>query len=79
MHLHEEIRQRYEAWERSAMEKGRREGEEALRGVLIGLLTQRFGSVPETVLARVREADMATLARWASRVFVAASFDDVLA
>lgn len=81
--LHEWIRQRYEAWERSAIEegeaRGRREAEEVLRGVLIGLLTQRFGSVPESVLTRVHEADIPTLARWASRVLAAASLDDVLA
>lgn len=61
--LHAWIRQSYEAWHRNAVEKGRKEAEDVLRGVLIGLLTQRFGSVPETMLTRVHEADMPTLAR----------------
>ena len=90
--LHDQIRERYEAWERSAIEKGRKEGreegrekgrkegrEEALRNALLGLLTQRFGSVPESALARIHEADTDTLARWTSRVLTAASLDDVLA
>jgi flagellar biosynthesis/type III secretory pathway protein FliH len=86
--LLEQIRQNYEAWERRALQKGealgRKEGreegrEEALRDVLIGQLTQRFGSVPERVLARIHDADADTLAQWTSRVLTAASLDDVLA
>jgi hypothetical protein len=76
MQTYEEIRERYEAWHRSAIEEGRKE---ALRDVLIDYLTQRFGSVPESALARIHEADTDTLARWARRVLTAASLDDVLA
>jgi hypothetical protein len=80
MGWYEEIRERYEAWERSAFEEGWKEGrEEALREVLVVWLTQRFGSVPESALARIREADTDTLKQWARRVIPAASLDDVLA
>jgi len=80
MHLHDQIRERYEAWERSAIEKGRKEGrEEALRNALLGLLTQRFGNLPASALARIHEADADTLKQWAFRVIPAASLDDVLA
>lgn len=82
--LHEQMRQRYEEWERRAIKKGEARGirkgrKRALRDVLIGQLTQRFGSVPESALARIREADADSLALWASRVLTAASLDDVLA
>ena len=74
------IGERYEAWERSAIEKGRKEGlEEALRNALLGLLTQRFGNLPASALARIHEADADTLKQWAFRVIPAASLDDVLA
>lgn len=76
MQTYEEMRARYEAWHRSAIEEGRKE---ALRDVLLGLLAQRFGSVSESALARIHDADADTLARWASRVLTAASLDDVLA
>jgi hypothetical protein len=74
----EEIRAVYERWRQREIAEGRREGEEALREVLIEQLTQRFGRAPESVLARVDEADIATLKRWVSRVLTSASLDDVL-
>ncbi len=75
----EEIRAVYERWRQREIAEGRRESEEALREVLIEQLTQRFGRAPENVLARVGEADIATLKRWVSRVIPASSLDDVLA
>jgi hypothetical protein len=75
----EEVGAIYEKWRQSEIAEGRREGEAALRDVLIAQLKQRFGSVPESALARVGEADIATLKRWGSRVLTAASLDDVLA
>ena len=60
-------------------ERPERRPEEALRDVLLDHLTQRFGSVPESALARIHDTDADTLARWTTRVLTAASLDDVLA
>lgn len=57
------------------LEQGRRQGE---RAVLVRLLTQRFGPLPRTAVARIRRANLATLERWTDRVLTAGSLDDVL-
>lgn len=51
---------------------------EALRALLLDQLTERFGALPETALARIHEADGDLLARWARRVLSAASLEQVL-
>jgi uncharacterized protein DUF4351 len=56
--------------------KGRLEGEAKL---LLRLLTLRFQSVPDGVVARVRSASEADLERWGDRVLTATSLDDVFA
>jgi hypothetical protein len=58
-----------------AEEKGLKQGECL---VLIRLLTQRFGPLPEETTARIRRADRATLERWTDRFVTARSLDDVL-
>jgi hypothetical protein len=77
--MNEWIRQSYEEWRERALAEGRREGEEALRDLLIEQLTQRFGRLPASALARIDWAEAATLKQWAFRVIPAASLDDVLA
>lgn len=51
---------------------------EALRQLVIELLTERFDALPETALARIGEADGDQLAHWGRRVLSAASLDQVL-
>lgn len=57
------------------LEQGRRQGESE---VLIRLLTRRFGPLPETALARIRRATLATLERWTDHVLTAQTLDEVL-
>jgi predicted transposase/invertase (TIGR01784 family) len=56
--------------------KGRAEGQATL---LLKQMTLRFGALPEWVVARVRSATVDELERWAERVLVATTLDDVLA
>lgn len=59
--------------------EGRAEGKaEGMRGVLLSLLEQRFGTLPEASRLHLQQADVADMQRWVSRVFEADSLDDVL-
>ncbi|MDI1445216.1 hypothetical protein [Polyangium sp. 6x1] len=62
------------AIKQSAEEKGREEGR---REVLLDVLRERFGEIPEAMQARVATATGATLSRWAKRAYAASSLDDV--
>ena len=55
--------------------EGRAEGR---RTNLLLLLTKRFGSLPEGVVARVRVADEADLDRWLDRILTAPTLAEVL-
>lgn len=92
MNASEQVQALYEAWEKRTLRKGMKRGlekglekgveqgrENEARALLVGLLTQRFGSLPEGASERIQHADTATLERWVSRVLPAASLDDVLA
>jgi predicted transposase YdaD len=60
--------------------EGRAEGE--IRGttrILRRLLSQRFGTLPRDVRARIRAATLPELEAWASRLLVATTIDDVFA
>jgi predicted transposase YdaD len=58
------------------IEKGRtQEGQ----GLLLRLLGQRFGAVPDAIAARVNAASLAELEGWFDRVIGAATLDDVFA
>lgn len=60
-------------------EEGRQKGlQEGLADMLLGLLTQRFGEVPEPLVRRVRAAGPELLQRWCLRVLAARSVDEVL-
>ncbi|MGK3986953.1 DUF4351 domain-containing protein [Sorangium sp. So ce136] len=55
--------------------QGRQEGE---RAILLRLLRARFGELPDTAVARVEEAEIAALERWAERVLSAKTLAEVL-
>lgn len=66
------------------LEKGREEGlraglEEGRVGILLKQLEKKFGAVPPSVEARVREASVAELDLFAERILTAESIDGVLA
>ena len=70
----QEIDAIYERWERQVKDEGRRDDR---RTVLLHLLGQRFGELPEHVRQRIREADMEHLQRWTDRVIPAQVLADV--
>lgn len=53
--------------------------EKGLRELLLGQLTERFGSLPEGVTQRVARAGLQELERWGRRILKATSLDDVFA
>ncbi len=58
--------------------EGRREGQaEGRRLLLLDLLEERFGSLPEGVRGRVLDGDQADVRRWSVRILTAATLDDV--
>jgi hypothetical protein len=48
------------------------------RALLLRLLRTRFGELPASSLARIENADAATLERWGERVLSAMTLADVL-
>jgi hypothetical protein len=58
-------------------EKGRQEGRREGQQMLLGMLTQRFGELPEEVGRRVMAADAEALKRWSLRLLSARSVDEV--
>lgn len=69
----------YEEWERGVREdEARRSREDGARAILMRIVSQRFGEVPEHVIARIQHADYETLLRWATQLITARSLDDVL-
>jgi hypothetical protein len=74
--LREGIRQGMER----GMERGIEQGmERGTRALLERLVRRRFGRLPRSASARIRQADRATLERWAEQVLTARSIDDVFA
>jgi len=66
--------------ERRGYKKGRDAGRAAaLRKLLAGLLTQRFGPLPASATERLARADADDLARWGERVLAAPSLEAVFA
>ena len=65
-----------ERWKQEGMQQGMQEGEAR---VLLRLLAQRFGELPEDVRSRVADADADTLLRWSEQVLTADTIEDVLA
>lgn len=60
---------------RSIIRRGRKDGQ---CDMLIKLLSRRFGTLPEHILAQVRSASEAQLERWAERILTAPTLDAVL-
>jgi hypothetical protein len=56
--------------------EGRKDGEQK---ILLRQLTVKFGELPDGILQRIRAADDAYLERWAERILVARTIDDVFA
>jgi hypothetical protein len=56
--------------------EGRKDGE---RKILIKQLTLKFGELPDGILQQIRAADDEHLERWAERILVARTIDDVFA
>jgi flagellar biosynthesis/type III secretory pathway protein FliH len=63
---------------KKGMEKGIEKGLAQGRGMLLTLLEQRFGEIPESARERVIAADMAQLDEWTARILTAASLDELL-
>jgi hypothetical protein len=62
-----------------AEQKGRSEGrQEGMQGLLLDLLTERFGPLPEWATDRLRTASSEELHAWAKRVLHSASLADTL-
>ena len=64
------------------LDKGRKQGIElgrhqSVQRVLITLLQQRFGPLPEATIARVKNSDVEKVEAWLERVLGAISIDDV--
>jgi hypothetical protein len=63
----------------SEAQRIRQEAAARMQHLLVRLLTHRFGALPSGLLARIQQADTATLAHWADCSFTAESLDDVFA
>lgn len=60
------------------MEKGRQEArQEILQDLFIRLLSQRFGTPDEAILAMINEASTEELIRWAEKLMTARSLGEV--
>ena len=64
--------------EAKGLAKGEAKGRaEHAAGVLVRLLTRRFGAVPDELRARIDTASLEQLDTWTERVLDAATLDDV--
>jgi hypothetical protein len=81
--VRQEEAQRFELeTQRLRQEEARRVRQEEARrmqDLLVRLLTQRFGSLSEDIVARVHQAEHAQIEAWMGRVLTAQSIDDIFA
>ena len=73
-----------ERWKQEGLQEGMQQGmqqgmQEGEARVLLRLLAQRFGELPEDVRSRVADADADTRLRWSEQVLTADTIEDVLA
>jgi hypothetical protein len=62
-----------------AEQKGRSEGrQEGMQGLLLDLLREKFGALPEWATERLRSASSEELHVWAKRVLHSASLEETL-
>ena len=60
------------------LERGREQGrEQGQRDMLLDLLSERFGVLPDSAVARVTAAGLEQLRAWSKRVLKAPTLDDV--
>ena len=60
-------------------QEGRQEGMQAgMQGLLLDLLTEKFGALPEWATERLRSASGEELHAWAKRVLYTASLEETL-
>lgn len=70
----------YEDGRRTGRTEGREEGVQlAKRSMLLTLLRQKFGDLPESATSRIATADIEQLDRWLPRIFEARAVDDIFA
>jgi hypothetical protein len=69
------LSERFDEWEAEFLVKGRQQGEATL---LSHFLQKRFGELPESVCARLRDASLDELESWRDGLLDAANLDDVL-
>jgi hypothetical protein len=71
---------RTKTWAEAAFDEGVEKGQLiARRNLLKGLLSQRFGVVPEEAISRIDGASLPQLASWTARILDGTSVDEVLA
>ena len=69
-----------ENFARQKREEGRAEGRaEGERGLLLKLVTLKFGTPSDDVQARVAGAALEDVERWAERILTASSLDEMFA
>jgi hypothetical protein len=67
-------------WLAEGLAKGKAEGKaEGMAMVLLGQVQHRFGPLPESIVASVRNASEQDLERWAAQILTAGSLHEVLA
>jgi predicted transposase YdaD len=73
-------RKHAEEGRKAGLEEGRKEGiKEGERTMLLKQLGLKFGALPEPVLQRVRAASELDIERWAERILIAQTLDEVFA
>jgi len=76
------LSERFDEWEAQFLSEGRRQGmregrKDGVASLLTRQLQKRFGELPESVRARVREAGAEELERWGERLLEVSSLSDV--
>ncbi len=69
------LAERIESWFEEAARKGMQQGEAR---ILLRLLAQRFGNIPEEIVQRIESADADTLLKWSERLLGASTLEEVV-
>lgn len=81
--LHNALLDSMREWPKEWVEKGRKEGQaegqaEGARRIFRGLLSQKFGDLPESVSQQIEQADYPQIQKWIGRVINAESLNQIL-
>ena len=68
-----------EQWQQEGFQKGLEQGLQQLRSILLQQLETKFGTLPPAHLARLEAANEGALSRFAQRILMAGSLDEVFA